>query len=211
MTSAQAVPAYRRDHRLGRPIGLLARPGDDRHQRRQRQCAFRVQLQFERPAGDPVVPVRCGFLLCAAYPLQKNEHVRIDVLSGKFSPRPGRHRHHRHRLLPPAHGDRGLSGCRCRWSPSPKIREYFGQRRRPHPLAGQAVLLPIGFTLLALQRDFRTHQARRLPGRSHRRPQRQTQGTDPGRRTGRRDLQPKAPPPKPGGQIMEWVIANMAP
>ena len=27
------------------------------------------------------------FLLCAAYTLQKNEHVRIDVLSGKFSPR----------------------------------------------------------------------------------------------------------------------------
>jgi len=27
------------------------------------------------------------FLLCAPYTLQKNEHVRIDVVSGKFSPR----------------------------------------------------------------------------------------------------------------------------
>mgnify|MGYP002777254083 CR=1 FL=1 len=27
------------------------------------------------------------FLLCAPYTLQKNEHVRIDVISGKFSPR----------------------------------------------------------------------------------------------------------------------------
>ncbi|KAB2923773.1 MAG: TRAP transporter small permease subunit [Dechloromonas sp.] len=27
------------------------------------------------------------FLLCAAYTLQKNEHVRIDVVSGHFSPR----------------------------------------------------------------------------------------------------------------------------
>lgn len=27
------------------------------------------------------------FLLCSPYTLQKNEHVRIDVLSGKFSPR----------------------------------------------------------------------------------------------------------------------------
>lgn len=27
------------------------------------------------------------FLLCSAYTLQKNEHVRIDVISGKFSPR----------------------------------------------------------------------------------------------------------------------------
>jgi TRAP-type mannitol/chloroaromatic compound transport system permease small subunit len=27
------------------------------------------------------------FLLCSAYTLQKNEHVRIDVLSGKLSPR----------------------------------------------------------------------------------------------------------------------------
>ncbi|NTV72277.1 MAG: TRAP transporter small permease subunit, partial [Azonexaceae bacterium] len=27
------------------------------------------------------------FLLCAPYTLQKNEHVRIDVLSGKLSPR----------------------------------------------------------------------------------------------------------------------------
>ena len=27
------------------------------------------------------------FLLCAAYTLQKNEHVRIDVLAGKLSPR----------------------------------------------------------------------------------------------------------------------------
>ena len=27
------------------------------------------------------------FLLCSAYTLQKNEHVRIDVLAGKLSPR----------------------------------------------------------------------------------------------------------------------------
>jgi TRAP-type mannitol/chloroaromatic compound transport system permease small subunit len=27
------------------------------------------------------------FLLCAAYTLQKNEHVRIDVVSGRFGPR----------------------------------------------------------------------------------------------------------------------------
>ena len=27
------------------------------------------------------------FLLCSPYTLQKNEHVRIDVISGKFSPR----------------------------------------------------------------------------------------------------------------------------
>jgi TRAP-type mannitol/chloroaromatic compound transport system permease small subunit len=27
------------------------------------------------------------FLLCAAYTLQKNEHVRIDVVAGRFSPR----------------------------------------------------------------------------------------------------------------------------
>ena len=34
-----------------------------------------------------MVPVAAVFLLCSPYTLQRNEHVRIDVLSGKLSPR----------------------------------------------------------------------------------------------------------------------------
>ncbi len=91
------------------------------------------------------------FLLCAAYTLQKNEHVRIDVVSGRFSPR--------------GHAVIDIIGSlffllpmviTVLWLSLPlvaesyKIQEYSanagGLIRWPVKL-----LLPVGFTLLALQ------------------------------------------------------------
>lgn len=91
------------------------------------------------------------FLLCAPYTLQKNEHVRIDVLSGKLSPR-------------------GLAVIDIigtlffllpmvilvLWLSLPLIAESY----KIHEYSANAgglirwpvkILLPIGFTLLALQ------------------------------------------------------------
>jgi TRAP-type mannitol/chloroaromatic compound transport system permease small subunit len=91
------------------------------------------------------------FLLCSPYTLQKNEHVRIDVLSGKLSPR-------------------GLAVIDIigtiffllpmvvlvLWLSLPLIAESYKINEHSANAGGLLrwpvkVLLPIGFTLLALQ------------------------------------------------------------
>jgi TRAP-type mannitol/chloroaromatic compound transport system permease small subunit len=91
------------------------------------------------------------FLLCAPYALQKNEHVRIDVLSGKLSPR-------------------GLAVIDIigtlffllpmvvlvLWMSLPLIAESIKINEMSANAGGLLrwpvkILLPIGFTLLALQ------------------------------------------------------------
>lgn len=91
------------------------------------------------------------FLLCAPYTLQKNEHVRIDVLSGKLSPR-------------------GLAVIDIigtlffllpmvilvLWLSMPLIAESYKINEMSANAGGLLrwpvkILLPIGFTLLALQ------------------------------------------------------------
>jgi TRAP-type mannitol/chloroaromatic compound transport system permease small subunit len=91
------------------------------------------------------------FLLCAPYTLQKNEHVRIDVLSGKLSPR-------------------GLAVIdiigtlffllpmvvAVLWLSLPLVAESYKIQEMSANAGGLIrwpvkILLPIGFTLLALQ------------------------------------------------------------
>lgn len=91
------------------------------------------------------------FLLCAPYTLQKNEHVRIDVLSGKLSPR-------------------GLAVIdiigtlffllpmvvAVLWLSLPLVAESYRIQEMSANAGGLIrwpvkILLPIGFTLLALQ------------------------------------------------------------
>ena len=91
------------------------------------------------------------FLLCAPYTLQKNEHVRIDVLSGKLSPR-------------------GLAVIDIigtlffllpmvilvLWLSLPLVAESYRISEMSANAGGLIrwpvkILLPIGFTLLALQ------------------------------------------------------------
>ena len=91
------------------------------------------------------------FLLCAPYTLQKNEHVRIDVLSGKLSPR-------------------GLAVIDIigsvffllpmvilvLWLAIPLVAESYKINEHSANAGGLIrwpvkILLPIGFTLLALQ------------------------------------------------------------
>jgi TRAP-type mannitol/chloroaromatic compound transport system permease small subunit len=91
------------------------------------------------------------FLLCAPYTLQKNEHVRIDVLSGKLSPR-------------------GLAiidiigtlffllpmVVAVLWLSLPLVAESYRIQEMSANAGGLIrwpvkILLPIGFTLLALQ------------------------------------------------------------
>ena len=91
------------------------------------------------------------FLLCSPYTLQKNEHVRIDVLSGKLSPR-------------------GLAiidiigtiffllpmVVAVLWLSLPLVAESYKINEHSANAGGLIrwpvkILLPIGFTLLALQ------------------------------------------------------------
>jgi len=91
------------------------------------------------------------FLLCSPYTLQKNEHVRIDVLSGKLSPR-------------------GLAVIdiigtlffllpmvvAVLWLSLPLVAESYKIQEMSANAGGLIrwpvkILLPIGFTLLALQ------------------------------------------------------------
>jgi TRAP-type mannitol/chloroaromatic compound transport system permease small subunit len=91
------------------------------------------------------------FLLCSPYTLQKNEHVRIDVLSGKLSPR-------------------GLAVIdiigtlffllpmvvAVLWLSLPLVAESYRINEHSANAGGLIrwpvkILLPIGFTLLALQ------------------------------------------------------------
>ena len=91
------------------------------------------------------------FLLCSPYTLQKNEHVRIDVLSGKLSPR-------------------GLAVIdiigtiffllpmvvAVLWLSLPLVAESYKINEHSANTGGLIrwpvkILLPIGFTLLALQ------------------------------------------------------------
>ena len=91
------------------------------------------------------------FLLCSPYTLQKNEHVRIDVLSGKLSPR-------------------GLAiidiigtiffllpmVCLVLWMSVPLVIDSFHISEMSANAGGLIrwpvkALLPLGFTLLALQ------------------------------------------------------------
>ena len=91
------------------------------------------------------------FLLCSPYTLQKNEHVRIDVLSGKFGPR--------------ANAVIDIIGTlffllpmviAVMWLSLPLVAESY----KIHEYSANAgglirwpvkILLPIGFALLALQ------------------------------------------------------------
>lgn len=91
------------------------------------------------------------FLLCSPYTLQKNEHVRIDVLSGKFGPR--------------ANAVIDIIGTLffllpmvivVMWLSLPLVAESY----KIHEYSANAgglirwpvkILLPIGFALLALQ------------------------------------------------------------
>ena len=118
------------------------------------------------------------FLLCSPYTLQKNEHVRIDVLSGKLSPRGlavidiiGT----LFFLLPMVVVVLWLSLPLV--AESYKINENVGQRRRPAALAGQD---PAADRLHAAgpAGRFRTDQAHRLPGRDDRRSQQQGKRPD---------------------------------
>lgn len=91
------------------------------------------------------------FLLCAAYTLQKNEHVRIDVISGRFSPR--------------GHAVIDIIGTlffllpmviTVVWLSLPLIAESYKIQEYSANAGGLIrwpvkILLPIGFTLLALQ------------------------------------------------------------
>ncbi len=91
------------------------------------------------------------FLLCSAYTLQKNEHVRIDVLSGKFGPR--------------ANAVIDIIGTLffllpmvvlVLWLSLPLVAESYKISEMSANAGGLIrwpvkLLLPIGFTLLALQ------------------------------------------------------------
>ena len=91
------------------------------------------------------------FLLCSSYTLQKNEHVRIDVISGKFSPK--------------ANAIIDIIGTvfflmpmvvLVLWLSLPLVAESF-KIHEMSPNAGGLIrwpvkaLLPAGFALLALQ------------------------------------------------------------
>ncbi|MFN4340996.1 MAG: TRAP transporter small permease subunit [Azonexus sp.] len=91
------------------------------------------------------------FLLCAPYTLQKNEHVRIDVISGRFSPR--------------GHAIIDIVGTLFFLLPMVVMVLYLAvplvaDSYRINEMSANAgglirwpvkILLPIGFTLLALQ------------------------------------------------------------
>lgn len=91
------------------------------------------------------------FLLCSPYTLQKNEHVRIDVISGRFSPR--------------GHAIIDIIGTLFFLLPMVVLVLYLAvplvaDSYRINEMSANAgglirwpvkILLPIGFTLLALQ------------------------------------------------------------
>ena len=91
------------------------------------------------------------FLLCSPYTLQKNEHVRIDVLSGKFGPR--------------ANAVIDIIGTlffllpmviAVMWLSLPLVAESYKINEYSANAGGLIrwpvkILLPIGFALLALQ------------------------------------------------------------
>ena len=91
------------------------------------------------------------FLLCSPYTLQKNEHVRIDVISGRFSPR--------------GHAIIDIIGTLFFLLPMVILVLYLAvplvaDSYRINEMSANAgglirwpvkILLPIGFTLLALQ------------------------------------------------------------
>lgn len=91
------------------------------------------------------------FLLCSPYTLQKNEHVRIDVISGRFSPR--------------GHAIIDITGTLFFLLPMVILVLYLAvplvaDSYRINEMSANAgglirwpvkILLPIGFTLLALQ------------------------------------------------------------
>ncbi|MFN4324811.1 MAG: TRAP transporter small permease subunit [Azonexus sp.] len=91
------------------------------------------------------------FLLCSPYTLQKNEHVRIDVISGRFSPR--------------GHAIIDIVGTLFFLLPMVVMVLYLAvplvaDSYRINEMSANAgglirwpvkILLPIGFTLLALQ------------------------------------------------------------
>lgn len=91
------------------------------------------------------------FLLCAAYTLQKNEHVRIDIISGRFSPR--------------GQAIIDIIGTlffllpmvvMVLWLSIPLVKESYSIGEMSANAGGLIrwpvkILLPIGFSLLALQ------------------------------------------------------------
>ena len=104
------------------------------------------------------------FLLAAGYTLLRQEHVKIDVVSGRFSKRT--------QIWIEIFGIacfllpfvlRGHQAVGCRWSVKAYvIRRDVVERRRPDPLAGVS-LMPLGFALLRLQGDLGADQADRVP------------------------------------------------
>ena len=129
--------ADRPHQRVHRPLGSLAgalRGGD---QRPQRGVTQGVQRQLERVPRGAVVSLRRVFLLASGYTMLRQEHVRIDVLSGRFTKRTQiwidiiglacfcpAVRRLRHQARDAA-GDQRL-----------RPQRDVVQRRRPHPLAG---------------------------------------------------------------------------
>jgi hypothetical protein len=146
------------------------------------------------------------FLLCSPYTLQKNEHVRIDVLSGKLSPRGlavidiiGT----LFFLLPMV-----VTGALALAAAGRRVvqdQRNVVQRRRPDPLAGQGAAAdrlhaarPAG--------HFRTDQAHRLPAGPDRRPERKDKGP-----TAEEELAAAIAAPKPRRPNNGIHHANMAP
>jgi hypothetical protein len=145
------------------------------------------------------------FLFCAGYTLMRNEHVRIDLIAGRFSRRgPGDDRHLRHHFLPDADGHRRHVLSWPIFVLAYETNEHVEQRRRPDRLAGAPDgpdrLLPAGHA-----GHFGTDQAHWLPA-----------GPVPDPAKGSTIRPPKKNsrwPSRPKGRTVmtEFLIANMAP
>ena len=120
-------------------------------QRRQRGHALSVRSELQRLARDPVVLFSAVFLLCAGYTLLHNQHIRIDIVSGRFSQaRAGLDRHLRHAFLSAADGHHML------WLSWPVFMNAYRSNEMSCNAGGLVrwparLLMPVGFLLLVLQ------------------------------------------------------------
>ncbi len=110
------------------------------------------------------------FLFCAGYTLLRNEHVRIDIIAGRLSPR--------------AQAWIDILGTLLFLLPMAIIIMYLSWplfvdayvRNEVSTNAGgltiwpARLMMPVGFALLVIQGDLRAHQAHRIPARAHSRP-----------------------------------------
>ena len=191
--SAQALAVDRLAHRAGRQRRILAGADHDPDQRSQCRHSLRFQLQLERPAGNPVVPVRRRFpALLALYAAEERACPHRRPLRQALAARSGGHRHHRHPLFPAADGRVGALAFPAADRRVLQDQRALGQRRRPDPLAGQD---PAADRLHAAgpAGHFRTDQAHRLPGRDDRR----SRTTRKKARRPKKNWPPPSPPPKP--------------